>query len=744
LGPIFVPDSICAMKSPGTFIVCLGLQWLALPAMAEGAAEMSAPLSKVLELMDDLSSRVVDEGDKADKAYRAYFEWCDDAASAKRGEIKALTARQEKLSVTIDKLTSSAVVAAAQIEDLGKGLGAMAAQLKDAKAIRAKEASEFAEGEAELMDTIDTLGRAVAVIEKEMGKKKGAFAQVNTTSFNGVVHTLGLIVDAAGFSVAGKQKLMALVQSRQAAEDAADQGSDSDDGLGDGPPVGAPAPALYTSKSGGIVEVLEDLKEKADDELQELRGAEAAGKQNFEMLAQSLQDSMANARTDKGDAEALKSKSGEDKAAAQGELETTNKALAEAKSRNQDIKQVCMQTASDHEQSVAARKEELEVISKAKAVLQSAMGGAGSPAAFLQVTSRAHGRARSRARTRLEVQRAEVLSVVNRLARTYHSAALSQLASRISAQLKLGGAGGSDPFAKIKAMISDLVAKLEAEANEAAEEKAYCDDELAKTKEKKSELEEDLDKLSAKIDKAMAKSTGLKGDVKNLQAELAEVAKLQAQVDGVRRSENAIFNEEKAELDKALEGVRRALTVLRQYFGKGEADSLLQSSGSSLLDIMRQPKPPMSFSKSSGAGAGIIGILEVCESDFAKELSKITTEEEDSQSNYEETTQENRKDTEMKIQEVRYKVRAFKALDKNIADMAEDKDTLTAQQSAVLEYWSKITDRCGATPEPFEERRKRREQEIAGLKEALSVLESETALVQRGQGRSHQAFLGVD
>jgi hypothetical protein len=706
------------------------------------AAEMSAPLTKVLELMDDLSVRVVDEGEKADKAYRKYFEWCDDAASSKRGEIKTLTARQEKLSVTIDKLTSSAMVAAANIEELGKGLAVMTTQLKDATAIREKEASEFAEDEAELMDTIDTLGRAVAVIEKEMEKNKGAFAQMNTASFNGVVHTLGLIVDAAGFSVAGKQKLMALVQSRQAAEEAADQGSDSEDGLEQSP--GAPAPAVYTSKSGGVVDVLEDLKEKADDELQELRGAELTSKQNFKMLEQSLQDSMSNAGTDKGDAEAAKSKSEEEKAAAQGELEATNKALLEAKSRLEDIKHVCMQTAADHEESVTARKEELEVIAKAKAILQNSMSGASSSAVFFQVASRAHGRSRLRSKTRLEVQRAEVLSVVDRLARTYHSSALSQLASRISAELKLGGAGGSDPFSKIKGMIADLIAKLEAEAQEAADEKAYCDDEMAKTKEKKIELEEDLDKLSAKMDKAMAKSTSLKGEVKNLQVELAALAQLQAQVDGVRKSENAIFLEEKAELDKALEGVRRALTVLRQYFGKSEADSLLQNSDASLLDIMRQPKPPVSFSKSSGAGGGIIGILEVCESDFVKELSKITTEEEDSQSNYEETTQENKKDTAMKIQDVRYKVKAFKALDKNIADMAEDKDTLSTQQSAVLEYWSKITDRCVAKPEPYEERRQRREQEIAGLKEALSILESETALVQRGPGRSVQAFLGVD
>mmetsp|Transcript_87559 Transcript_87559/g.231732 ORF Transcript_87559/g.231732 Transcript_87559/m.231732 type:complete len:712 (-) Transcript_87559:136-2271(-) len=691
------------------------------------AAAEANPLGKVLELLNKLSEKVTTEGESADKAYNTYVEWCDDAASEKRHEIKSSTSKKQKLESSIDKLSADITICDSKINQLAESAASASKDLDAATAIRKKEAAEFESNEAELMDTVDTLKRAVSIVTKEMEKNPASFAQIDNSNFKAVMQSLSAVVDAASLSAANKDKLMALVQSSS-------QNQDS----GDDELSGAPAAAVYKSHSAGLVDLMEDLQEKAEEDLGALRKAESNAKQNYLMLKQSLEDSMSNSGKDLDDEKAAKSAAEEEKAGHQKDLSVVMKALEGAESMLAMIKSECMSVAADHEASVASRAEELKVVTQAKDILEA------SNSAALDQTGPSFVQVGSGMRSRADLKRAEVLSVVKRLAKRFHSSTMTQLASRIAAVIKLKGASGEDPFAKIKGMIEDMIAKLELEAASAAEEKAYCDDELAKTKEKKSELEEDLDKLSAKIDKAMAKSTGLKGDVKNLQAELAEVAKLQAQVDGVRRSENAIFNEEKAELDKALEGVRRALTVLRQYFGKGEADSLLQSSGSSLLDIMRQPKPPMSFSKSSGAGAGIIGILEVCESDFAKELSKITTEEEDSQSNYEETTQENRKDTEMKIQEVRYKVRAFKALDKNIADMAEDKDTLTAQQSAVLEYWSKITDRCGATPEPFEERRKRREQEIAGLKEALSVLESETALVQRGQGRSHQAFLGVD
>jgi len=48
----------------------------------------------------------------------------------------------------------------------------------------------------------------------------------------------------------------------------------------------------------------------------------------------------------------------------------------------------------------------------------------------------------------------------------------------------------------------------------------------------------------------------------------------------------------------------------------------------------------------------------------------------------------------------------------------------------VSAYYTKLQGRCVAKPTPYEEKKKAREAEIAGLKEALNVLENEAALVQ--------------
>ena len=64
---------------------------------------------------------------------------------------------------------------------------------------------------------------------------------------------------------------------------------------------------------------------------------------------------------------------------------------------------------------------------------------------------------------------------------------------------------------------------------------------------------------------------------------------------------------------------------------------------------------------------------------------------------------------------------------------------------AVTEYYARVRPGCTTKPMTYEERKARREAEIQGLKQALSVLQDETALMQRGKrgSRGHQHFLGV-
>merc|ERR1719235_2093304 len=288
--------------------------------------------------------------------------------------------------------------------------------------------------------------------------------------------------------------------------------------------------------------------------------------------------------------------------------------------------------------------------------------------------------------------------------------------------VKYGNKDGADPFAKIKGLISDMIAKLEKEAEAEATEKAYCDEQMAKTEAKKSELDDTIAKLTNKIDRAASRSASLKEEVVQLESELAALAKEQSEMDAIRREENGNYKVAKAELTQGLNGVRKALSVLRDYYG-----------GAAAMIQEEQPAPPQQHSKAGGAGGSIINILEVCESDFATNLAKEESEEADSAESYEKTTQENKISKTTKSQDAKYKTAEAAGLDKEIAELSSDRDTSNSELAAVMDYYGKIKERCVAKPETYEERKARRTAEIEGLKEALSILENEAAFMQRGR-----------
>jgi len=161
-------------------------------------------------------------------------------------------------------------------------------------------------------------------------------------------------------------------------------------------------------------------------------------------------------------------------------------------------------------------------------------------------------------------------------------------------------------------------------------------------------------------------------------------------------------------MEDGLDGVKMALNILRDYYAK---------SGD--------------HQAASGAGSGIIGLLEVVESDFSKGLAEMTATENQAASQYEQQTNQNEITKATKDQDVKYKTKEAVGLDKSIAELSSDKEGVQAELSALTEYLEKLDKTCVAKPETYSERKGRREAEIAGLKQAMKILEGEAVLLQQ-------------
>merc|ERR1719393_227614 len=117
----------------------------------------------------------------------------------------------------------------------------------------------------------------------------------------------------------------------------------------------------------------------------------------------------------------------------------------------------------------------------------------------------------------------------------------------------------------------------------------------------------------------------------------------------------------------------------------------------------RQPAPPQKAEKATGAGQGIIQVLEVCESDLAKNLATEDTEESDAQTSYDKETQANKIAKAQKEQDAKYKTKEFKSLDKSISELEADRGTDSEELSAVTQYFAKVKERCIAKPKSYDE-----------------------------------------
>merc|ERR1719475_18420 len=215
-----------------------------------------------------------------------------------------------------------------------------------------------------------------------------------------------------------------------------------------------------------------------------------------------------------------------------------------------------------------------------------------SSASLAQLGANTNGRAQLRAGAYLNEQ-----------ARRLNSRVLSALATRVA----------DDPFKKVKKMIKDLITRLMEEANEEAEHKGWCDTELSTNEQTRKEKTESVETLHAEIDQLEASIAKLTEDISELTQAVSELDSAMAKATKLRNEEKAKNTETIADSQEAQTAVAQALTVLKEFYAKAaEATALLQ----------QQPESPEIFDKPykgmQGESGGVVGMLEVIESDFAR------------------------------------------------------------------------------------------------------------------------------
>lgn len=664
-------------------------------------------------MMGDMKTKAIAERDAEQVNFAKFSTFCENTDKSKTKAIEEGKAMEEQLTADIMKAEADAKVLGEEIAALDGSIALAEEDKAKAKEMREKEHADYEATHAEYLENIDDLEVGLSKLKTMMNHAPGAAASL--------IQTLSTKVS----NKHTKSALLSFLAESQSSERmlAKDVGLD----------VTAPEAAVYEGQSGGIIDMMEQLQAKLEDEKETLEKEEASARHSSDMMQQSLTDKIEGDTATRSSK--VSQKKGKEQAAAEakGELAETQNTLAEDIKYLEDLKQLFEQKKTDYAARQELRAGELEALDKAIEIISSgAVAGSADthlPSFYQRGTALVQLRSGSK-----EPSQKMVAQFLQAQGQKMGSQLLAALAIRVQ----------QDPFGKVKKMIKDMVIKLTEEATEEAEHKGFCDTELTTNKQTRDAKTTSVQELTAEIEMLTAEVAKLTAENKDLSDQISEIDKAVAEATETRNAEKEKNAKTIADAVAAKAAVEQAMSVLKTFYDKAATATALSQSGpieyddraihilskASLLQTGSKTRGPAddvpgTFDKpftGMGGEGGILGMLEVILSDFERLEEETSTSESTAAKDYTTFMADSDEDKAVKTADMTHNSNLITKRNSDNASAKKDLKSTQAELDAALEYYEKLKPSCVDAGESYEERVQRREDEIQSLKEALKIL----------------------
>merc|ERR1719440_2537387 len=391
---------------------------------------------------------------------------------------------------------------------------------------------------------------------------------------------------------------------------------------------------------------------------------------------------------------AIRAKKLQAKKMAEADLAETEAVMAADKKYLADVTATCETKASEFASRQKLRTEEISVLEQAIEIISSPeVSGAADEHLPSLIQSRGAA---------LAQLRADEKSPVQVRVSQYLKDRAGQINSRVLALISVRAE--NDPFKKVKKMIQDLIARLEEEAAAEGEHKAWCDEQLSTNEATRKEKTEAVEMLHAEVDELVA-------SIAKTKEELAELAAAIVALDAAMKKATEIRTAEKAKNAATIEdavaaygAVGKALGILKDFYAKTGGAALLQ--------------------KASDSG-GVVGLLEVIESDFKRLEAETKAAEETAAKEYDEFMADSKADKEAKETDVEHLTFKQQDLEQEHVSTTEDLLYTKKELTASLAYYDKLKPSCINADVSYEDRVAQRKEELESLQNALKILSGE-------------------
>jgi len=684
-----------------------------------------AAVSKAVELMESLQQKVLAEGEAEAKTYEKFACFCKDTTAEKLETIQKGEDEKASLSADIGEIQSERNKLDASIKEHVDNIAKAEKDMKEGSESRAKTLKLYQANSADLQAALNALDGAIKTLKSS---KAPSFVQISDS----LSAALAL---ADALNLGGASKAIALLQKAPANEVPMED---------------------YDFHSDGIIGTLEKLTKdfrntKVDVDKKDVQDVKA-----FEMFMQEVTDEVKrlNHKLDKAKEE--KEQAIADIQAASQRLSTVEAMLLDDKAYASTLAQMCGDKAKTWDQRSKVRAAELSTLTSAIGIIKGAVSQKTSAAtvrlaqqtvsirraeavagndadmeaielaaedqeapSFLQLRRSSIASARRLRGAAPNVEDEGKMAVVNLLRDSgdkLKSTLLTALASKIA----------SDPFAKIKTLVQELIERLMQEAANEANQKGWCDKATADAEQKRDYAAEEVRELNAEMAKLEATRDSLTEELAELAQEIPEIKAAQAQAQK-ERDEESVQNE--ATIEEAhfgLDALNKCITLLDRFY---------KTMAKETVDLSLAQKGPEddapdagfgngeAYTAGQGESGGILAMLDVMKSDFERTVSEVNKAEEKAAADHLGFMTE----SGMSLASKEAAESAKKSqLEDTTAKLGEADENLAMQTETLktsLKELRELKPVCVDTGMSYEERVARREDEIASLNKASCILE---------------------
>jgi len=662
----------------------------------EVAASKVTPIEKVMELMKKLTAQITAEGKKEAEQYDKYACFCKEQADEKlynieKSEkiIKKQTAKISKLETEITELNADINALTVLIED-------KETEIKAAEDLRNEQHTAYVATDTDMAAAIKAIKGAIKALKDSKGKLKGDadadFVQVRALA--------GQALKVIEHRLLSPKQHAALVQ------------------------ISEPGKAhAFEYQSNDIIAVLEGLKDEFLQNKKELDESEFETNAAFERKRLGLQNEVKFAAKDKNEKEQIL----EAKSEELHQTEEDKSAETDAKNADQafldTVTTECEQKAHDWDQRSKARSDELTALSDAHTTLQEGAANqysankklnlAQKSASFLQLSG-------TSSQSMQLAATAGASQLLAKVAKDLHSPMLSVTAMKVKLM--------ADHFVKVRAIIKDLIQKLEDDAESEATQKGFCDTNMAAALSDRDRGNAQIEEAMATISKLTAEKDDLEQSNTDLKKAIADNLKALNEATELRNSEKA---DNEATIETADEGktaVELAINILKEFYDNAFVQTgkyvppNADRSGKTVAD-----RAPEVFSGdyrgSQGASKGILGLLDVILSDFERTIDTTENSEDTAQGSFEAFESDTKTDNDDKEDEINGNDGRISDINDELVETEEDKDDASKLKENALIELKKLKPMCVEGEETYAQRVAKREKEIQALKDAQQMLD---------------------